>query len=51
METGADGVERFVIPVKAPVPDAWTPSWTPSASAHVRYTEAERARIRKDGSQ
>lgn len=48
VETGADGVERFVIPVKAPVPDAWTPSWNPSAPTDARYTEAEMARIRKD---
>ena len=46
VEKGADGVERFVIPVRRPVPDAFVPSWKAPAPAGARYTEAEMAQVR-----
>ncbi len=41
VEKGADGVERFVIPVKAPVADAFVPSWQAPAPEDARYTAEE----------
>ena len=46
VEKGADGVERFVIPVKKPVPDPFVPSWSAPAPEGSRYTEEEMARQR-----
>ncbi len=51
IEKGADGVEKFVIPVKKPVPSAYTPTWDPAppeAPKGVRYTAQEvTARVQK----
>jgi len=44
VEKGADGVERFVIPVKKPVPDPFVPSWNAPAPEGSRYTEEEMAK-------
>ena len=46
IEKGADGAERFVIPVKTPVPDAFVPSWSAPAPAGSRFTEGEMAQQR-----
>ncbi len=48
IETDADGVERFVIPVTKPVPDEFIPSWkasAPDTPDGVRYTAEEMKRI------
>ncbi len=41
VEKGADGIERFVIPEKAPVADAFVPSWNAPKPEGVRYTAEE----------
>ncbi len=41
VEKGADGVERFVIPEKAPVADAFVPSWKAPKPEGSRYTAEE----------
>ena len=46
VEKGADGVERFVIPVKKPVPDPFVPSWKAPPAKGERFTEAENAKQR-----
>ena len=46
IEKGADGAERFVIPVKMPVPDPFVPSWNAPAPAGSRFTEGEMAKQR-----
>lgn len=45
IETGADGEEVFVIPVKAVKPSKLELSWAPGPIAKSRFTEAEMARI------
>ena len=44
IEKDAGVVERFVIPVKKPVPDPFTPSWNAPAPKGCRYTEEEMAK-------
>ena len=46
VEKGADGVERFVIPVKKPVPDPFVPSWKAPPAKGERFTESEYAKQR-----
>ena len=46
VEKGADGAERFVIPVKKPVPDAFVPSWNAPAPTGSRFSESEMAKQR-----
>ena len=46
VEKGADGAERFVIPVKAPKPDPFVPSWNAPAPTGSRYAEEEMAKQR-----
>ncbi len=45
IEKGADGVERFVIPTKKPVADAFVPSWAAPAPTGARYTYEEMKKI------
>ena len=44
IEKDAAGVERFVVPVKAPVPDPFVPSWNAPAPEGSRYSEEEMAK-------
>lgn len=44
VEKDAAGHERFVIPQRAPVPDAFIPSWKAGPIAQSRFTEAEMAK-------
>ena len=44
VEKGADGKERFVIPVKKPVPDPFVPSWKASKPEGGRFTPEEMSR-------
>ena len=46
IEKGPDGAERFVIPVKAPVPDPFVPSWNAPAPTGSRFAESEMAKQR-----
>ncbi|MBR4653066.1 MAG: ADP-ribosylglycohydrolase family protein [Kiritimatiellae bacterium] len=46
VETGADGVERFVIPARKPVPDPFIPSWKAPSPEGSRYTSEEMSRQR-----
>jgi len=41
IEKDAFGAERFVIPQKAPVPDAFIPSWNPGPTVKSRFTDEE----------
>ncbi len=41
IETGADGIEKFVIPRQTPVPDAFIPSWQAPAPANSKFTAEE----------
>ena len=41
---GADGEERFVIPVRNPVHDPFVPSWKAPPAKGERFTEAENAK-------
>ncbi len=45
VEKGADGVEKFVIPLKRPVPDAFLPSWKAPSPVGSRYTAEEMKKI------
>lgn len=45
VETGADGEEVFVIPVRAPRPSKLELSWAPGPIANSVWTEEEKARI------
>ena len=44
VEKGPDGAERFVIPMKKPVPNPFEPSWSAPEPAGSRFTEAEMAK-------
>ncbi len=45
IEKGPDGAERFVIPTKKPVADAFVPSWAAPAPTGARYTHEEMKKI------
>ncbi len=45
VEKDASGAERFVIPVKKPVPDQFIPTWNASAPAHSVFTKEEMSKI------
>jgi hypothetical protein len=46
IEKGANGEERFMIPVRKTTPDAFTPSWSAPAPTGSRFTEEEMAKQR-----
>ncbi len=45
IEKDANGAERFVIPMKKPVPDPFVPSWKSPAPIHALFTEEEMSKV------